>query len=182
MAVDKYSAETPSNVVEIGRSVAAPLAQTAIAYQTSSPTAAPRIAAPTKLPAARSWNNVVRQVSATSPPAYSSPSAASTSDSWPPFITQGQNDWAGQMPQAQAMPQQQQQQQQTQALQYQPSAPTREMASIPTFTNTDGDGNGDAASIPVAPNAGPNDLLMDIDWVKLFINSYIISFLLPHPH
>jgi hypothetical protein len=43
-----------------------PLTQTATAYQTSSPTAAPTIA-PTKLPAARSWDDVVRQVSATSP-------------------------------------------------------------------------------------------------------------------
>lgn len=117
------------------------------------------------------------QVSATSPPTYSSPSAASTSDSWPPFITQGQNDWAGQMPQAQTIPPPQQQ---TQALQYQPSAPTREMASIPTITHIDADSNGNAGSMPVAPNASPNDLLMDIDWVKLSINPYIVPFLLPH--
>jgi hypothetical protein len=45
----------------------APLAQTATAYQTASPTAAPTIAAPTTLPAARSWNDVVREVSATAP-------------------------------------------------------------------------------------------------------------------
>jgi hypothetical protein len=45
----------------------APLTQTAIAYQTTSPTAAPPIAAPTTLPAARSWNDVVLQVSATAP-------------------------------------------------------------------------------------------------------------------
>jgi hypothetical protein len=121
------------------------------------------------------------QVSATSPPAYSSPSAASTSDSWPPFITQSQNDWAGQVPQAQTIPQQQQQQQQqTKTLQYQPPAPTREMASIPTITNTDADSNDNTGSMPVAPNASPNDLLMDIDWVKLSINPYIIPFLLPH--
>lgn len=43
-----------------------PLAQTATAYKTNSPTAAPPIA-PTTLPAAKSWNDVVRQVSATSP-------------------------------------------------------------------------------------------------------------------
>jgi hypothetical protein len=45
----------------------APLTQTATAYQTSSPTAAPTIAAPTTLPAAGSWNDVVREVSATAP-------------------------------------------------------------------------------------------------------------------
>jgi hypothetical protein len=45
----------------------APLAQTATAYQTASTIAAPTIAAPTTLPAARSWNDVVRQVSATAP-------------------------------------------------------------------------------------------------------------------
>jgi hypothetical protein len=44
----------------------APLAQTATAYQTSSSAAAPTIA-PAKQPAAKSWNDVVRQVSATSP-------------------------------------------------------------------------------------------------------------------
>jgi hypothetical protein len=43
-----------------------PLAQTATAYQTSSPTGAPTIA-PAKQSAAKSWNDVVRQVSATSP-------------------------------------------------------------------------------------------------------------------
>jgi hypothetical protein len=105
------------------------------------------------------------QVSATSPPTYSSPSAASTSDSWPPFITQGQNDWADQMPQAQARPPPPQQQ--TQALQYQPSVPTREMLSIPTIINIDADSNGNVGSMPVAPNASPNDLIMDIDWVKI---------------
>lgn len=45
----------------------APLAQTATAYQTSSSTVAATIAAPTNPPAARSWSDVVRQVSATSP-------------------------------------------------------------------------------------------------------------------
>jgi hypothetical protein len=81
------------------------------------------------------------------------------------------------MPQAQTMPQPQQQ---TQALQYQSLAPTKEMASIPTITSIDADNNGYAGSMPVAPNASPNDLLMDIDWVKLSINPYIIPFLLLH--
>jgi hypothetical protein len=45
----------------------APLAQTATAHQTSSPTAAPAIAPGAAPTAAKSWNDVVRQVSATSP-------------------------------------------------------------------------------------------------------------------
>jgi hypothetical protein len=50
----------------LGALLAQPLAQTANAYQTTSPTAAPTIA-PATQPAAKSWNDVVRQVSATSP-------------------------------------------------------------------------------------------------------------------
>jgi hypothetical protein len=95
---------------------------------------------------------------ASPPPNYSSPSAASTSDSWPPFIMQGQNDWGGQMPQAQI------QNPQLQIHQEQSSALNREITAVPTITKVDDSGT--AGSMQAAPNASPNDLLMDIDWVR----------------
>jgi hypothetical protein len=104
--------------------------------------------------------------SATSPPNYSSPSAASTSDSWPPFIMQGQNDWSSQMPQA---PVQNTQHGQPQISVYQPAPLTapplnRETATIPTITNVDAKDN--TRNIQAVPNPSPNDVLMDIDWVS----------------
>jgi hypothetical protein len=93
-------------------------------------------------------------------PNYPSPSAASTSDSWPPFIMKSQNDWSSPMPQTQV---QNTQHGQTQINPYQPPL-NQETATIANTTNIDAKGN--AANIQAAPNPSPNDLLMDIDWVS----------------
>jgi hypothetical protein len=105
------------------------------------------------------------QISEASPPNYSSPSAASTADSWPPFIMQGQNDWGSQMPQVPTKPSQQAQ---PQINQYQQSpALDEETTAIPTIANVDAKSG--AGNMQAAPNASPNDLLMDIDWVRPFL-------------
>ena len=115
------------------------------------------------------------QVSSASPPNYSSPSTASTGDSWPPFIMQGQNDWGSHMPQVQSLHMQPEPHQaQAQAQQYQQMPVlNREMTVVPTITETNANGN--ARNMQVPPNASPNDLLMDIDWV-----SAVPSFPLPY--
>ena len=119
------------------------------------------------------------QASATSPPNYSSPSAASTSDSWPPFIMQGQHDWAGQMPPVQDLNlQQEKAPPHPQQYQQQPVL-NGEMTAIPTITRVDATGNG--GNMQVAPNASPNDLLMDIDWVRPVLEIRTSTILLTLP-
>lgn len=105
-----------------------------------------------------------RLPSGASPPNYSSPSAASTSDSWPPFIMQGQNDWGSHMPQAQAQNPQPSEQSQTNNP-YSPPMLNKDAASVPNMITVDA--NGVAGTVQAAPTATPHDLLMDIDWVSV---------------
>lgn len=80
-----------------------------------------------------------------------SPSAASTNDSWPPFITQSQSNWN--------LVQQSMDQQQY------PPPLNREITSPPKITNIESTTTNNTGNVPNA-GAVSHDLLMDIDWVS----------------
>ena len=89
---------------------------------------------------------------------YASPSVASETDSWPPYITQGQQGWDNPLQQQSSGPQQTQQF-------------TQNSLSPPNISAQANNASTANAMQQQAPAAAvnPSDLMMDIDWVSLYL-------------